>query len=212
MYKWTNTRILTLHYQIHHYEQMQMSIHSSSTTFWYTAPFLGMHLWCKSEPACTQMLFQTQEPYPLKQCDVTSYRPDHIRLDQALEDTLPFVRTETVFHFQPFNYTHRCMIKQNSGSVLQSYSLFYEMTNRCNCMQSILFHCISPLYMFRTPHTPIIRSTMFNCIYSHWYNHSIGTDRHSYFLPVWPGTDWTLYSWWWACVAPETCRVNLAVE
>jgi len=23
---------------------------------------------------------------------------------------------------------------------------------------------------------------------------------------------WTLYSWWWACVAPETCRVNLAVE
>ena len=28
---------------------------------------------------------------------------------------------------------------------------------------------LSSLYMFRAPHTPIIRSTMFNCIYSHWY-------------------------------------------
>jgi hypothetical protein len=55
-----NTRLLTLHNQIHHYEQMQMSIHSSSTTFWYRALFLAMHLWCKSEPACTQMLFQTR--------------------------------------------------------------------------------------------------------------------------------------------------------
>ena len=25
------------------------------------------------------------------------------------------------------------------------------------------------LYMFRVPYTPIIRSTIFNCIYSHWY-------------------------------------------
>jgi len=28
---------------------------------------------------------------------------------------------------------------------------------------------LSSLYMFRAPHTPIIRSTMLNCIYSHWY-------------------------------------------
>ena len=28
---------------------------------------------------------------------------------------------------------------------------------------------LSSLYMFRAAHTPIIRSTMFNCIYSHWY-------------------------------------------
>ena len=28
---------------------------------------------------------------------------------------------------------------------------------------------LSSLCMFRAPHTPIIRSTMFNCIYSHWY-------------------------------------------
>ena len=28
---------------------------------------------------------------------------------------------------------------------------------------------LSSLYMFRAGHTPIIRSTMFNCIYSHWY-------------------------------------------
>jgi len=28
---------------------------------------------------------------------------------------------------------------------------------------------LGSLYMFREPHTPIIRSTMFNCTYSHWY-------------------------------------------
>ena len=28
---------------------------------------------------------------------------------------------------------------------------------------------LGSLYMFRAAHTPIIRSTMFNCIYSHWY-------------------------------------------
>ena len=28
---------------------------------------------------------------------------------------------------------------------------------------------LSSLYMFRAAHTSIIRSTMFNCIYSHWY-------------------------------------------
>jgi hypothetical protein len=28
---------------------------------------------------------------------------------------------------------------------------------------------LSSLYMFRAAHTPNIRSTMFNCIYSHWY-------------------------------------------
>ena len=28
---------------------------------------------------------------------------------------------------------------------------------------------LSSLYMFRALHTPIIRSKMFNCIYSHWY-------------------------------------------
>ena len=28
---------------------------------------------------------------------------------------------------------------------------------------------LSSLYMFRASYTPVIRSTMFNCIYSHWY-------------------------------------------
>jgi hypothetical protein len=32
---------------------------------------------------------------------------------------------------------------------------------------------LSSLYMFRAAHTPIIRSTKFNCIYSHWYNHRL---------------------------------------
>ena len=34
-------------------------------------------------------------------------------------------------------------------------------------------HLLSSLYMFRAAHTPIIRSTKFNCIYSHWYNHRL---------------------------------------
>jgi len=28
---------------------------------------------------------------------------------------------------------------------------------------------LGSLYMFRAFYTPIIRSTIFNCIYSHWY-------------------------------------------
>ena len=32
---------------------------------------------------------------------------------------------------------------------------------------------LSSLYMFRAAHTPIIRSTKFNCIDSHWYNHRL---------------------------------------
>ena len=32
---------------------------------------------------------------------------------------------------------------------------------------------LSSLYMFRAAHTPIIRSTKFNCIYSHCYNHRL---------------------------------------
>ena len=44
---------------------------------------------------------------------------------------------------------------------------------------------LGSLYMFRVFYTPIIRSTIFNCIYSHWYKpHYL----LSYLLPVWPGT------------------------
>ena len=32
---------------------------------------------------------------------------------------------------------------------------------------------LSSLYMFRVAHTPIIRSTKFNCIYSHCYSHRL---------------------------------------
>ena len=67
-----------------------------------------------------------QEPYPLKHCDITSYRPGHIRLNKALKYTLTFASNETVFHFKSFNYIHRCMIKQNSGSVLESSTVRYE--------------------------------------------------------------------------------------
>ena len=53
------------------------------------------------------------------------------------------------------------------GSV--HHNIFYEITNRCSYMQSILFHLLGSLYMFRMFYTPIIRSTIFNCIYSNWY-------------------------------------------
>jgi len=32
---------------------------------------------------------------------------------------------------------------------------------------------LSSLYMFQAVHAPIIRSTKFNSIYSHWYNHTV---------------------------------------
>jgi len=32
---------------------------------------------------------------------------------------------------------------------------------------------LDSLYMFRAFYTPIIRSTIFNCIYSHWYNEEL---------------------------------------
>ena len=32
---------------------------------------------------------------------------------------------------------------------------------------------LSSLCMFRAAHTPTIRSTKFNCIYSHWNNHRL---------------------------------------
>ena len=38
--------------------------------------------------------------------------------------------------------------------------IFYEITNRCNYMQSISFHCYVHS-TFRVPYTPIIRSTIF---------------------------------------------------
>ena len=43
---------------------------------------------------------------------------------------------------------------------------------------------LGSLYMFRVFYTPIIRSTIFNCIYSHWYKPQY---RLCYLLPAWPG-------------------------
>ena len=61
---------------------------------------------------------------------------------------------------------------------------------------------LGPLYMFRVFSIPIIRNTIFNFIYSHWYKPHY---RLSYLLPVWPGST-RVYK------TPETCRVDLAVE
>ena len=61
---------------------------------------------------------------------------------------------------------------------------------------------LSSLYMFRAQHTPIIRGTMFNLSTATGTNHSIGTDLHSYFLPVWPGTASPIL--WFVPVAVDT--------
>jgi len=45
---------------------------------------------------------------------------------------------------------------------------------------------LGSLYMFQAFYTPIIGSTIFNCICSHWYKPQY---RLSYLLPAWPGTD-----------------------
>ena len=42
---------------------------------------------------------------------------------------------------------------------------------------------LGSLYMFRVFYTRIIRSTICNCIYSHWYKPWY---RLSYLLPAWP--------------------------
>ena len=52
------------------------------------------------------------------------------------------------------------------GSV--HHNIFYEITNRCSYMQSILFHC----YVHSTCFGCFVHPSsgvQFNCIYSHWY-------------------------------------------
>ena len=47
---------------------------------------------------------------------------------------------------------------------------------------------LDSLYMFRVFYTPIIRSTIFNCIYSHWYKPYCKVQRQCtlyLYLTVW---------------------------
>ena len=70
--------------------------------------------------------------------------------------------------------------------VLQYHHVINNICCRCFCISKIdpvvlwndkqmqlyavnFIPLISSLYTFQAPHTPIIRSTTFNCIYSHWY-------------------------------------------
>ena len=80
------------------------------------------------------------------------------------------------------------MTKQNSkfyvyGSV--HHNTFYEINNQQMQLYAVNFiPLLRSLYMFRVFYTPIM-STIFNCIYSHWYKPQY---RLSYLLPVWLGT------------------------
>ena len=91
---------------------------------------------------------------------------------------------------------------------------------RCNTKQSI-YYSASSLYMIRVSNTPIIRSTQ-NCNYSLRYSAAISLQRGQASLAKLEGGSCTkymtstggcsysfVYSWWWVCLTPETCRVNL---
>ena len=92
--------------------------------------------------------------------------------------------------------------------ILFFYSmLFYEINNRCNYMQSILFHCY-------------IHSTCFRCCIHPSSGVQFRTRPHLEqvalmtlcFAPVAVNTVEELYAWWSVYKAPETCRVNVAVK
>ena len=67
------------------------------------------------------------------------------------------------------------------GSV--HHNIFYEITNRCSYMQSILFHCQVHSTCFGCLLHPSSGVQFLNCIYSHWYKPQY---RPSYLLPAWP--------------------------
>ena len=93
-------------------------------------------------------------------------------------------RSSTCFRFK-FVYGKVSKFQLNFGVILHILNLFYNNRTSCNCAQSILFHCIVTLHIsdaFHTHHQEYI-----NCIYS---------------LRL-------MYSWWWVCKAPETCRETL---
>ena len=48
--------------------------------------------------------------------------------------------------------------------------IIYSMNNQMMQLYAVNFiPLLGSLYMFRVFYAPIIRSTIFNCIYSHWY-------------------------------------------
>ena len=53
------------------------------------------------------------------------------------------------------------------GSV--HHNIFYEITQQMQLYAVKFITLLGSLYMFRVFYTPIIRSTIYNCIYSHWY-------------------------------------------
>jgi hypothetical protein len=81
-------------------------------------------------------------------------------------------QTRQVRHFQLFL---ACWLIY-AAEVLKCNIMFYNSIRNNQQMQLYAVNFIpllSSLHMFRAAHTPIIRSTKFNCIYSHWYNHRL---------------------------------------
>ena len=108
------------------------------------------------------------------------------------------------------------------------HNIFYEITNRCSYMQSILFHCLfhsTCFGCFTHPSSGVQSLTVSTATGT---NHSIVSATYSQRglqatlgVSNWDDTmvftsgcrySYKLYSWWWVCKTPETCRVNLAVE
>ena len=109
-------------------------------------------------------------------------------------------------HDSPLN-RWACLTTRLAIHVYDSLLLFYAITNRRNYMQSILFHCYVHSTCFGCHIHP--SSGVQFCTRPHWEQVALTTQ---WFVPVAVNTVEKLYSWWWVYMAPETCRVNVAVK
>ena len=105
----------------------------------------------------------------------------------------------TPFCFNPLANLHHFLIYVFSSILWNNQQMSQRAVK--------FYFSASPLYMFRAAHTPIIRSTATGTIHSQSQIILVTSSQRS--LPGYAGRKLRLYSWWWACVPPETCRVDL---
>ena len=70
----------------------------------------------------------------------------------------------------PFNFIHKHFLQICLQDVSYVHSYCILLNNQQMQLYAVNFiPLLGSLYMFRVFYTPIIRNTIFNCIYSHWY-------------------------------------------
>ena len=103
--------------------------------------------------------------------------------------------TKTTFHFRPIHrrlnlksaplsHAARQLNDEVKNSFLSSSRVDISgvlWNNQQMQLYAVNFiPLLGSLYMFRVFHTPIIRSTIYNCIYSHWYKSYYKVQRQCY--------------------------------